>query len=121
MAPEQVLGQPTDGRADLYALGCVALWLLSGKVLFKEETVMATVLAHVTKPPALSTLLPADVPPRLEQVLGQCLQKSPNDRPRDARALAASLRAITLPLEDTWTTERARAWWGAAAEPSTEP
>ncbi len=63
MSPEQILGQPTDGRADLYALGCVALWLLSGKVLFKEETVLLTMLAHVTKPPALATLLPGDVPP----------------------------------------------------------
>jgi serine/threonine protein kinase len=107
----------------LYALGCVALWLLSGKVLFKEETVVATMLAHVTKTPALSTLLPADVPPQLEQVLGQCLQKSPNDRPRDARALAASLRGITLPLADTWTTERARAWWAErqSQAPSPEP
>lgn len=111
MSPEQILERPTDGRADLYALGCVAIWLLSGKLPFKRETSLATMLAHVTDPPDFPTLLPADVPAELEQLLAQCLRKAPSDRPRDARSLAASLRAIELPPEDTWSAERAQAWW----------
>lgn len=111
MAPEQILQKPLDGRADLYALGCVALWLLSGKAAFEEENALATMLAHLTRQPDLSALLPSGVPAELARVIDQCLQKSPDDRPSSAHSLAASLRAITLPPADVWTMERARAWW----------
>src|SRR5262249_9187007 len=46
MAPEMALGNDVDGRADIYALGCVAYWLLTGKLVFEEETFIATLLAH---------------------------------------------------------------------------
>lgn len=111
MAPEQILQKPIDGRADLYALGCVAVWLLSGKSPFEEESTLATLMAHLTRQPDLPALVPSGILPELQKLLEQCLQKSPEDRPRDARALAASLRAISLPTEETWTTERAHAWW----------
>ncbi len=111
MAPEQILQRPIDARADLYALGCVAIWLLSGKAPFEKENALATMVGHLTLPPDLSALVPGGMPPELARVIEQCLQKSPSDRPSSARSLAASLRAITLPAEETWTMERARAWW----------
>jgi serine/threonine-protein kinase len=121
MAPEQILQQPTDGRADLYALGCVGFWLLSGKTPFQEESAMATLVAHVTRRPDLAAALPGGLPPGLAQLLGQCLEKSPDDRPRDARALAASLRQIELPPAEAWTSERARGWWAERRSHSPSP
>jgi serine/threonine-protein kinase len=51
MAPEMALGGCVDGRADIYALGCVAYWLLTGKLVFDEENFVATMLAHASKAP----------------------------------------------------------------------
>jgi serine/threonine-protein kinase len=119
MSPEQILGQPTDGRADLYSLACVALWLLSGDVPFREQTLLATMMAHVTKPlPPLSTLVGRPLPTELERILSQCLEKSPADRPRHARELANSLRSIALPPDEAWSTDAAHNWWRELAAPS---
>jgi serine/threonine protein kinase len=115
MAPEQILLRPTDGRADLYGLGCVAVWLLSGQLPFKAESPLAMLLAHVSRPLELGALIPHDVPPELVRLLERCLAKSPEDRPRDARALAAELRAIRVPEAQSWSMERSRAWWGRQA------
>lgn len=115
MSPEQILQQPTDGRADLYGLGCVAVWLLSGQLPFKAENPLAMLLAHATRPVELAPLMPSDVPPELLRILERCLAKSRDDRPRDARSLAAELRAIGVPETQRWSTERAREWWGRQA------
>jgi serine/threonine protein kinase len=115
MSPEQILGHDTDGRSDLYALGCVAVWLLSGTVPFASETAMAVMLAHVTQaPPELSKLVPHPIPPELDQIIVQCLAKAPADRPRDAATLAAQLGAIAVPPEQRFTGDHAREWWKRA-------
>jgi serine/threonine-protein kinase len=111
MAPEQILQKPIDARADLYALGCVAVWLLSGKAPFEHDNALAMMAAHLTQPPDLSALVQQGLPPELASVIEQCLQKSPDDRPSSARALAASLSRITLPTAEMWSMDRARAWW----------
>lgn len=111
MSPEQILGQQTDGRADLYGLGCVAVWLLTGQLPFRAENALAMMLAHVTQAVDLSALMPRDVPPELLRILAQCLAKSPQDRPRDARGLAAEMRAIGVADALSWSDERAREWW----------
>ena len=49
MAPEVSLGNPIDARTDLYALGCVAYWLITGRLVFEEKGATATMLAHVRK------------------------------------------------------------------------
>lgn len=119
MAPEQILGRRIDGRADLYGLACVALWLLTAEAPFAEATALATLVAHVSQPPpALSRLAGSGIPPELEDVLTQCLEKAPDQRPPDARAVAERLRAIELPPDQAWTEERARAWW---ADRGSEP
>jgi serine/threonine protein kinase len=112
MAPEQAQGKPTDGRADLYGLACVAVWLLSGRMLFEYGTALGTMIAHVAEPvPDLTKLVAGELPPSLNDILLQCLSKSPDDRPKDARALAAQLRSVRFASDDEWTIERARAWW----------
>ncbi len=111
MAPEQALAQEIDGRADLYALGCVAWWLLTAQLPFEEPSAVALMLAHMQKEPeGLSTLCP-NIPPALEAIVLRCLAKDPSARPSDARELAAQLRAIALDEHQWFTDEMAQAWW----------
>jgi serine/threonine protein kinase len=124
MAPEQILGMPLDGRADVYALGCCAWWLLTGGEVFPREGADARLLhRHIYEPiPRLAAAMPGDCPAALEAVIAACLAKDAADRPADARALAARLRAIALPADAAWTADHAEAWWRAyqpAPPPST--
>jgi serine/threonine protein kinase len=113
MSPEQILGMQCDGRSDLYALGCVAWWLLAGNEVFPREKVEARVLQqHLYEPvPSLSQAMPSWCPPELEAVLTTLLAKEPEKRPTDARHLAAMLRAIPIPPEHAWTEAHAQEWW----------
>lgn len=113
MAPEQILGLPLDGRADLYALGCCAWWLLAGEEVFRREDGGAKFLdKHLFDPrPSLRLAMRGWCPPELEAVIQACLAKRPEDRPASARELAARLRAIPIPDEHAWTTDRAQRWW----------
>jgi serine/threonine-protein kinase len=113
MAPEIVLGEQSyDRRVDLYAVGCVAYWLLTGKLVFEGDTAMKVMLDHArtpAPPPHTRTELP--IPPELEQLIMDCLEKDPARRPPTAAALALRLGAIAVPHE--WTAERADRWWRA--------
>ena len=110
MAPEMALGREVDGRADIYALGCVANWLLTGRPVFDADTPMATILKHVQdtpEPPSRRTELP--IPPALESVVLCCLAKDPNNRPQTASELSLRLQASLG--GDPWTAYDAREWW----------
>jgi serine/threonine-protein kinase len=112
MAPEQAVGDPVDGRADLYALGCVAYWLLTGEQVFGGRTPVETMMQHVNAtpvPPSRRTEL--SIPPDLEAAVMACLAKRPDERPQTADELARRLAAIRLARP--WDEERARAWWEA--------
>jgi serine/threonine-protein kinase len=116
MPPEMVLGDGTvDGRADLYALGCIGYWLLTGEMVFTGINPMAVMAAHAHQdpvPPSDRTDQP--IPDGLQTVIMQCLAKEPSRRPQDARVLAQRLAALAL--EQEWTDEDARAWWEAREE-----
>ncbi|HET7038402.1 MAG TPA: serine/threonine-protein kinase [Gemmatimonadales bacterium] len=111
MAPEQVLGdRPVDGRADIYALGCVAYWLLTGHTVFRGANAVATMMQHVQEtpePPSRRTEL--CIPAELDRTVLQCLEKDPARRPATADELSAQLAEV--PLAQPWTPERARRWW----------
>ena len=110
MAPEQGRGDPATPESDVYALGCVAYWLLTGTTVFSQEKAVPMILDHIgTPPPPPSTRTEQPIPAELEALVLACLAKAPADRPPSAAALARSLRAI--PLERPWTPERAEAWW----------
>jgi serine/threonine-protein kinase len=111
MAPEQVLGnRPLDGRADLYAVGCVGFWLLTGQLVFEGDTVMQTMLKHVQEAPAPpSSRSEFAVPAALDDAILACLQKAPEQRPESADALLELLGSSTIPTG--WTPERAHTWW----------
>ena len=111
IAPEQALGGPAiDSRADIYATGCVAYFLLTGELVFTGDTPMAVVVhhAHTTPiPPSERSELP--IPPPLERLVMACLAKSPADRPQSAKELSRQLAEIGG--LKPWTEERAREWW----------
>lgn len=115
MAPEVATGtSPLDGRADLYSLGCVGYWLLTGRHVFEGPTPVATLLQHVRDEPAApSRHAPAPVPPALDEILLACLRKDPNERPASAAAVAALLQRRGIAA--AWTPERAAKWWEECA------
>ncbi|MDB4956603.1 MAG: pknB 9 [Myxococcales bacterium] len=119
MAPEQILGMQLDGRADLYALGCVGWWLLAGREVFPRDGSEAKFLQrHLYEAvPPLRDHVTGWLPAELEAVIASCLAKDLDERPADARALAARLRTIEIPEDQRWTEERALAWWQAYSPP----
>jgi serine/threonine-protein kinase len=112
MAPEMAIGRAAiDGRADLYALGCVGYWLLSGGLVFEGETPMAILTRHVSEPPPrLSERTEIPVPAPLEELLFSCLAKDPAERPASAQELSRRLVDAERHVEP-WTPERAERWW----------
>jgi serine/threonine-protein kinase len=114
IAPEAVLGQPTDYRVDIYSLGCAAYWLLTGKLVFDGPSAVKVMFDHVhTAPPAPSARTELPIPPELDALVLECLEKDPSKRPASASVLQSRLRAIELPAP--WTHERAESWWSLHA------
>ena len=120
MAPEVVLGvDETDHRVDLYALGCVAYWLLTGKLVFEANSVVEMMFHHAHTPPARpSTRSGLSIPARLEDVVMDCLEKDPGRRPASAEAVSTRLDAASL--ESAWTVERAERWWAMHRPPAAD-
>jgi len=112
IAPELVVNQTAiDGRVDLYAVGAVAYFLLTGTPVFSGNTtfeVCAKHLSIVPEPP--SQRLGRGIPPELEALVMQCLAKQPGARPASAEALGEALRGLAV---GTWDPARAKAWWQA--------
>ena len=110
MAPEIALGEGVvDARADIYALGCVAYFLLTGTLVFSDPNPLTLALKHVQAvpdPPSQRTELP--IPEALERLVLHCLAKKPAERPASARDIIDVL-AATNP--GSWTDRDATAWW----------
>jgi serine/threonine-protein kinase len=95
MAPEMANERTVDGRADIYSLGCVAYYLLTGRLVFEGDTPLQTILKHLQQqpdPPSRVTHRP--IPPRLEEVVLACLAKRPDDRPPSAAVLSHRLAEV---------------------------
>ncbi len=124
MSPEQLRGEPSDARSDIFALGCVLYEMLSGRTAFLRKSTAETTAAILKEePPSLSdsgTTLPAD----LDRAIRRCLEKSPDARFQSASDLAYNLRSISTDLaispvtapEELPSGKRRRAAWilGAA-------
>ena len=110
MAPEQVRGEEVDARTDIYGLGCVAYFLLTGTVVFDRSTTMAMAVAHATeRPEAPSARSELPIPESLERVVLACLEKEREKRPQSASDLLARLQACTGVTP--WTQAEANEWW----------
>ena len=111
MAPEAAMGEHAlDARVDLYGLGCVAYWLLTGERVFAGRTPVEVLLHHVKSPPVPpSQRTQQKIPARLEELILACLSKEPEQRPPSAEWLAGQLAECET--DSPWTSLRAREWW----------
>jgi eukaryotic-like serine/threonine-protein kinase len=111
MAPESISGIGTIGpAADVYALGCVAYWLLTGQNVFKAPNPTMMMVQHVQAAPVPPSLkAPRPVPRDFEEIIMQCLAKDPADRPQDAAELFRQLEKCRVAVP--WTDARAHDWW----------
>jgi serine/threonine-protein kinase len=104
------MGTAIDGRADIYATGCLAYWFLTGQLVFTGETPMALLMHHAKTPPAPpSTRIDRRIPRAMDDLVLSCLAKEPANRPQSAREL--SLRLAELDGASAWTQDRAKSWW----------
>jgi eukaryotic-like serine/threonine-protein kinase len=117
IAPEIATGESSiDARADIYSLGCVAYFLLTGSLVFDDPNPMKMALQHVQAapvPPSARTTLP--IPEAIERLVLHCLAKAPADRPPSAAAVAAMI--VASPVE-RWTEKDAEKWWDLHLPPS---
>jgi serine/threonine-protein kinase len=105
MSPEQASGEPVDERSDIYSLGVVGFYMLTGRLPFEGGSVAAILAKHITQaPPPVASVAP-EVPRHLAQTVDRCLAKAPADRFANGEDLAAALsrslavrREIPLPL-----------------------
>ena len=107
MAPEQILGEPVDGRADIYALGCILYHCLTGAPPFERDNSVAVIYAHLNDPPPAATAARPELPAAIDDVIARAMAKSPDDRYSTGAELAAAARAALEP--------------GAAAAPRPAP
>jgi eukaryotic-like serine/threonine-protein kinase len=113
MAPEMILGRDdVDRRADVYAIGCVAFYLLTGTRVFQDGNQMQVLVDHVhAEPVPPSSRLGRPLPKEVDALVIDCLRKNPDDRPSDASELLA--RITSCHLAGQWSGAHAKAWWQA--------
>ncbi|MGZ4778739.1 MAG: serine/threonine-protein kinase [Thermoanaerobaculia bacterium] len=109
MAPEMALGETIDGRTDIYAVGCVAYYLLTGRLVFEADNLFQMMAMRLRDDPvAPSQRTTAPVPPALDRLVLACVARKPEDRPPTITAVAGALAMIeAMP----WGEEQARQWW----------
>jgi serine/threonine-protein kinase len=114
MSPEQAMGAgEIDGRADIYALGAILYFMLTGRPPFEGATPTELMIAHARDPVVPPSKIRPDIPADLEAVALRCLSKKPDDRYQDARQLSYALAACTCASE--WDETKAEEWWAERA------
>ena len=114
MAPEQILGQDTDARADIYALGCVAYFALTGTLPFPGRDAMAIMMAHLTtEAPPLASRSERVLPAALVDIVARCMAKEASKRPPSVSAIRRELAQLDFDGGAAWTEEEASDWWDA--------
>jgi serine/threonine-protein kinase len=113
IAPESISGIASVGPpADVYALGCVAYWLVTGQYVFQAPNATMMLMQHLQATPVPpSHRSPKPIPQDFEQIILRCLSKDPAARPHDAAELSGLLRKCRP--ASVWTEDRAHEWWNA--------
>jgi len=114
LSPEQAIGKgQIDSRTDIYSLGAVAYFLVTGQPPFRRDTPMELVAAHMKDPAPPPRELRPELPIDLEEVILMCLRKNPDERFADMESLDLALAACES--ANDWTADRARDWWRSKA------
>ncbi|MBZ0268939.1 serine/threonine protein kinase, partial [bacterium] len=120
VAPETVNGAAFDARTDIYSLGCVAYWLLTGRTVFDAETPMEMVSHHVhTRPVPPSQRLGRELPRDLELLVLHCLNKHADDRVQSVAEFSRRLAGSDVGA--VWTPGQAMTWWHARKKEMAAP
>jgi serine/threonine-protein kinase len=110
MSPEQAAaGDNVDARSDIYSLGAVAYFVLTGQPPFVRSNAMRILAAHISEAPVPLSSLRSDVPADVQAVVLRCLEKDPGNRFQDCESLERALAACAC--AGTWTRQDAVAWW----------
>jgi hypothetical protein len=116
LSPETASGEPIDHRSDIYSLGCVAYWMLTGRQVFEADGLMQMIARHIqAKPEPPSRYSPFTLPPDLDQIVLACLAKFAAERPAAAWELAD--RLTQCEANSPWSREDARGWWQSRLAP----
>ncbi len=117
ISPEQAGGRNgIDPRTDIYSLGALAYFLVTGETPFVRDTTMELLAAHMKDEPAPPRQLRPEIPQDVEDVIMQCLKKNADERFADAESLELALAACEV--ADAWDTHRAKHWWRGASQTS---
>ncbi len=118
MSPEQAAGgSALDPRSDIYSLGCVGFFALTGRPVFEGQSVGQLIAAHLTQPPPDLIEVRSDVPRDLAEVVYRCLAKKPADRFADVSELERALASCECAAE--WSEVAAASWWQSRVEADT--
>ena len=111
IAPEVIRGDRVpDHRLDIYTLGCVGYWLLTGRMVFQAPNAIQLMYQHANATPvAPSQRSELEIPSDLDRIILSCLAKLPEDRPQSAHELSRLLAASAA--AQGWSEERAHRWW----------
>ncbi|HWA74523.1 MAG TPA: serine/threonine-protein kinase [Polyangiaceae bacterium] len=115
LAPEAIVAPETvDARADIYALGAVGYYLLTGRPVFSGSSLLEVAAQHLHQSPVPpSQISEQPIPPELEALLLSCLSKDAEQRPQSAEEVAAQLAELPIP---PWRAAHANAWWSIHGE-----
>ena len=110
MAPETILGKQPDRRVDVYAIGCLLSFLLTGQPVFRSRNQMELLIQHVQDVPIPpSKIARQPIPKSVDDLVLACLEKDPDCRPASVdEVLQRTLLGVS---GDVWDEEAARAWW----------
>jgi serine/threonine protein kinase len=110
MSPEQATSYDSvDARSDIYSLGCVAYFAVTGKPPFETQTILETLAAHAKEPVVPPEEILESIPAGISQVIVRCLNKRPEERFGDTVGLAKALSEC--PCCGQWSDEEAANWW----------
>jgi serine/threonine-protein kinase len=110
MSPEQATGrEQLDARSDIYSLGAVAYFLLTGQLPFDRDTALQMLHAHAYENLAPTPEFREDVPADVQRIILRCLEKDPEHRFQDVLSLEVALSDCGC--ADDWTREKAELWW----------